>query len=319
MNLIVKCNLTYLVLYRDVAFLDITKEIENLKKQRGAVILAHYYQRPEVQDIADYVGDSFALSKLAKELPQQVIVFCGVHFMAESAKILSPEKTVLLPDANAGCPMAEMVGEEDVIALKKAHPNAAVVCYVNSTAKVKALSDICCTSSNAIRVVNSLPQKDIIFIPDQNLGHYVAQKVPEKNIILFDGYCVTHHRVKADDVIKAKEAVPDAIFVVHPECKPEIVEMADFVGSTSEIIDFVSNSPNEKFIIGTEMGVLHPIQKRSPDKRLYLLSPGLVCPNMKKTTLENVKNALLNNEYEMKLDSETVEKAKNSLDKMLKV
>ena len=302
-----------------MAFLDITKEIENLKKQRGAVILAHYYQRPEVQDIADYVGDSFALSKLAKELPQQVIVFCGVHFMAESAKILSPEKTVLLPDANAGCPMAEMVGEEDVIALKKAHPNAAVVCYVNSTAKVKALSDICCTSSNAIRVVNSLPQKDIIFIPDQNLGHYVAQKVPEKNIILFDGYCVTHHRVKADDVIKAKEAVPDAIFVVHPECKPEIVEMADFVGSTSEIIDFVSNSPNEKFIIGTEMGVLHPIQKRSPDKRLYLLSPGLVCPNMKKTTLENVKNALLNNEYEMKLDSETVEKAKNSLDKMLKV
>jgi len=302
-----------------VAFLNITKEIENLKKQRGAVILAHYYQRPEVQDIADYVGDSFALSKLAKELPQQVIVFCGVHFMAESAKILSPEKTVLLPDANAGCPMAEMVGEEDIIALKKAHPNAAVVCYVNSTAKVKALSDICCTSSNAIRVVNSLPQKDIIFIPDQNLGHYVAQKVPEKNIILFDGYCVTHHRVKADDVIKAKEAVPDAIFAVHPECRPEIVEMADFVGSTSEIIDFVSNSPNEKFIIGTEMGVLHPIQKRSPDKRLYLLSPGLVCPNMKKTTLENVKNALLNNEYEMKLDEETIEKAKHSLDKMLQV
>ena len=302
-----------------MAFLNITKEIENLKKQRGAVILAHYYQRPEVQDIADYVGDSFALSKLAKELPQQVIVFCGVHFMAESAKILSPEKTVLLPDANAGCPMAEMVGEEDIIALKKAHPNAAVVCYVNSTAKVKALSDICCTSSNAIRVVNSLPQKDIIFIPDQNLGHYVAQKVPEKNIILFDGYCVTHHRVKADDVIKAKEAVPDAIFAVHPECRPEIVEMADFVGSTSEIIDFVSNSPNEKFIIGTEMGVLHPIQKRSPDKRLYLLSPGLVCPNMKKTTLENVKNALLNNEYEMKLDEETIEKAKHSLDKMLQV
>ncbi len=319
MNLIVKYNLTYLVLYRDVAFLDITKEIESLKKQRGAVILAHYYQRPEVQDIADYVGDSFALSKLAKELLQQVIVFCGVHFMAESAKILSPEKTVLLPDANAGCPMAEMVGEEDVIALKKAHPNAAVVCYVNSTAKVKALSDICCTSSNAIRVVNSLPQKDIIFIPDQNLGHYVAQKVPEKNIILFDGYCVTHHRINADDVIKAKEAVPDAIFAVHPECRPEIVEMADFVGSTSEIIDFVSSSPREKFIIGTEMGVLHPIQKRSPNKRLYLLSQGLVCPNMKKTTLENVKNALLNNEYEMKLDSETVEKAKHSLDRMLMV
>jgi len=302
-----------------VAFLDITQEIEVLKKQRGAVILAHYYQRPEVQDIADYVGDSYALSKLAKELPQQVIVFCGVHFMAESAKIISPEKTVLLPDLNAGCPMAEMVGEEDVIALKKAHPNAAVVCYVNSTAKVKALSDICCTSSNAIRVVNSLPQEDIIFIPDQNLGHYVAQKVPEKNIILFDGYCITHHRIKADDVIKAREALPDAVFAVHPECKPEIVEMADFVGSTSEIIDFVSNSPKEKFIIGTEMGVLHPIQKRNPNKRLYLLSQGLVCPNMKKITLENVKNALLNNEYEMKLDDETIEKARNSLDKMLMV
>ena len=302
-----------------MAFLDITQEIEVLKKQRGAVILAHYYQRPEVQDIADYVGDSYALSKLAKELPQQVIVFCGVHFMAESAKIISPEKTVLLPDLNAGCPMAEMVGEEDVIALKKAHPNAAVVCYVNSTAKVKALSDICCTSSNAIRVVNSLPQEDIIFIPDQNLGHYVAQKVPEKNIILFDGYCITHHRIKADDVIKAREALPDAVFAVHPECKPEIVEMADFVGSTSEIIDFVSNSPKEKFIIGTEMGVLHPIQKRNPNKRLYLLSQGLVCPNMKKITLENVKNALLNNEYEMKLDDETIEKARNSLDKMLMV
>ena len=302
-----------------MAFLDITQEIEVLKKQRGAVILAHYYQRPEVQDIADYVGDSYALSKLAKELPQQVIVFCGVHFMAESAKIISPEKTVLLPDLNAGCPMAEMVGEEDVIALKKAHPNAAVVCYVNSTAKVKALSDICCTSSNAIRVVNSLPQEDIIFIPDQNLGHYVAQKVPEKNIILFDGYCITHHRIKADDVIKAREALPDAVFAVHPECKPEIVEMADFVGSTSEIIDFVSNSPKEKFIIGTEMGVLHPIQKRNPNKRLYLLSQGLVCPNMKKITLENVKNALLNNEYEMKLDDETIKKARNSLDKMLMV
>jgi len=299
--------------------LDIIQEIESLKKQRGAVILAHYYQRPEVQDIADYVGDSFALSKLAKELPQEVIVFCGVHFMAESAKILSPEKTVLLPDANAGCPMAEMVGEEDVIALKKAHPNAAVVCYVNSTAKVKALSDICCTSSNAIRLVKSLPQKDIIFIPDQNLGHYVAQKVPEKNIILFNGYCITHHRVNAEDVTRARDAVPDAIFAVHPECKPEIVEMADFVGSTAEIIDFVSNSPHEKFIIGTEMGVLHPIQKRNPNKKLYLLSPGLVCPNMKKTTLENVKNALLNNEYEMKLDVETIEKARNSLDKMLMV
>lgn len=299
--------------------MGIEQEIEKLKIQYDAVILAHYYQRPEVQDIADYVGDSFALSKLAKELEHKVIVFCGVHFMAESAKILSPQKTVLLPDVNAGCPMADMVGEEDVIALRKKHPEAAVVCYVNSTAGVKALSDICCTSSNALRVVRSLPNKDIIFIPDQNLGQYVAKQVPEKNIILFDGYCITHHRVDVESVLKSREMLPDAVLAVHPECRPEIVEKADFVGSTSEIIDFVNNSPNEKFVIGTEMGVLHPIQKRNPHKKLYLLSQGMVCPNMKKITLDNVKNALVNFEYEMKLDDEIIEKAKDSLDKMLMV
>ncbi|MBC7766161.1 MAG: quinolinate synthase NadA, partial [Hyphomonadaceae bacterium] len=301
---------------KEVAILHTISEIQKLKIERDAVILAHYYQRPEVQEIADYVGDSFALSKLAKELPHAVIVFCGVHFMAESAKILSPQKTVLLPERNAGCPMADMVTAEDVLSLRQKHPNAAVVSYVNSTAGVKAVSDICCTSSNAIRVVNSLEQDEIIFIPDQNLGHYVAGKVPHKKIILFDGYCITHHRVTIEDVQKARAAQLDAVFVVHPECKPAVVALADFAGSTAEIIDYVTHSDGKTFIIGTEMGVLHEIQKRNPLKKLYMLSSGLICPNMKKTTLENVFEALQYNQYEMKLDNSTIDKARQAFSRL---
>ncbi len=298
---------------------ELNELINELKIKKDAVILAHYYQRPEVQDVADYVGDSFALSKLAKNLKNKVIVFCGVHFMAESAKILSPDKTVLLPAVDAGCPMADMVTPEDIISLRKKHPNAAVVCYVNSSAEVKAECDICCTSSNAINIVKKLPEKDIIFVPDQNLGSYVAEQVPEKNIILFNGYCITHHKITIKNVEDTRKAIPDALFAVHPECQKEIVESADFVGSTSEIIDFVSNSSNEKFIIGTEMGVLHEIQKRNPNKKLYLLHTGLVCPNMKKTTIEDVYNALLYNKYEMNLSEDIISRAKGSLDRMLTI
>jgi quinolinate synthase len=303
-----------------VDILNYTETIKQLKIEKDAVILAHYYQRPEIQDIADYVGDSFALSKLAKNLPNKVIVFCGVHFMAESAKILSPEKTILLPALDAGCPMADMVTAEDIIELRNKYPEAAIVCYVNSSAEVKAQCDICCTSSNAVRIVKTLPQKDIVFVPDQNLGHFVAQQVPEKNVILFNGYCITHHKITLKNVEDAKRAIPDALFAVHPECTPEIVEKSDFAGSTAEIIDYVTNTDCEKFIIGTEMGVMHEIQKRNPNKKLYILNSGLVCPNMKKTTMEDVYDALTNTKaHEINLDTDIIEKAKHSLDRMLTI
>lgn len=299
--------------------MNYVEAINKLKAEKDAIILAHYYQNPEIQEIADYVGDSFALSKLAKNLTNKIIVFCGVHFMAESAKILSPDKTVLLPAKDAGCPMADMVTAQDIISLRQKYKDAAIVCYVNSSAEVKALSDICCTSSNAIRIVKSLPQKDIVFVPDQNLGSFVADKLPDKNIILFDGYCITHHQITAQMVDEIKQKVKDALIVVHPECQPEIVKKADFAGSTAEIIDFISNSNNTKFIIGTEMGVLHEIQKLNPNKELYLLDEALICPNMKKTTLENIYECLNNNKNEIVLNNDIIERARGSLDKMLAI
>ncbi len=298
---------------------EIIDKIKQLKRERNAIILAHNYQIGEVQDVADLVGDSFLLSKKAKETDCEVIVFCGVRFMAETAKILSPEKTVLLPAPDAGCPMADMVTVEDVMKLKAKHPDAAVVCYVNSSAEVKAVSDVCCTSSNAIKVVRSLEQKRIIFIPDENLGNFVAEKVPEKEVIIFDGYCITHKRVSIDDVIKAKNAANGAKLLVHPECTAEVVKMADFVGSTAQIIEYAENSSEERFIIGTEQGVLHWLQKRNPDKKFYLLSQKLICPNMKKTRLVDVLDALKNMTYEINLNEDVIKKAKGCLDKMLEI
>ena len=217
---------------------DIINEILELKKQRNAVIVAHNYQVDEVQKIADILGDSFALSRYCASSPHETIVFCGVHFMAESAKILSPQKTVLLPEINAGCPMADMVNAEDIRQLRKIYPNAAVVCYINTTAEVKAECEICCTSSNAVQVIRSLKEKDIIFVPDMNLGNYIARMVPEKNMIIWNGFCITHHRVTSDDVLNARAVHPDALVLVHPECRPDVVDMADFVGSTKQIMDF---------------------------------------------------------------------------------
>ncbi|MBZ4645495.1 MAG: nadA [Clostridia bacterium] len=298
---------------------EIINRIECLKRQKNAVILAHNYQIPEVQDIADFVGDSFALSKKAKEMTCDIIVFCGVHFMAESAKILSPEKTVLLPARDAGCPMAEMITAEDVAELRKQYPDAAVICYVNSSAEVKAVSDICCTSSNALKVVRSVPNRRIIFIPDENLGNYVAQQVPDKEIILFNGFCTTHKRVKVDEVDAAKRVLPDAKLLIHPECTPEVVKKADFVGSTAQIIDYATNSDDKEFIIGTEQGIMHWLQKNNPGKKFYLLSQKLICPNMKKTTLKEVLNSLENMTYEIKLSQEEISRAYSSLNKMLNV
>ncbi len=298
---------------------ELVERINELRKEKNAVIVAHNYQVDDVQEIADMVGDSLALSKYCASSQAEIIVFCGVHFMAESAKILSPEKTVLLPEIDAGCPMADMATPEAVIEKRKQHPEAAAVCYINSSAKVKAECDICCTSSNAVDVVKSIKQKEIIFIPDMNLGSYVADMVPEKTIIPWKGFCVTHHRIDATDVVKMKELHPDALLLVHPECNKEIVEMADFIGSTKQIIDYASASPNKKFLIGTEMGVMYKLKNDNPDKTFYLMSQGLICPNMKRTSLESVYNALNEMKYKISLDEDIRLKAKAALDRMLEV
>lgn len=298
---------------------ELITQILKLKQERNAVIVAHNYQIDDVQEIADVVGDSFALSKYCAQSPQNVIVFCGVHFMAESAKILSPQKTVLLPEINAGCPMADMVTAEDVRKMKETHPGAAVVCYINTSADVKAECDICCTSSNAVKVIESLAEEEIIFVPDKNLGDYISKKVPGKKMILWEGYCITHHRVTAEDVKTVKDAHPDALILAHPECRPEVVALADFVGSTKQIIDFAAASKENKFIIGTEMGVLVRLKKDNPHKIFYLLSPGLICPNMKKTKLESVYHALRDMKYVIELEEEVRLKAAGCLERMLAV
>ncbi|HWR61651.1 MAG TPA: quinolinate synthase NadA [Clostridia bacterium] len=297
----------------------LTDEISRLKKERNAIILAHNYQVPEVQDIADVVGDSYSLSKHAADTSSGVIVFCGVHFMAESAKILSPDKTVLLPVKSAGCPMADMVTAPKLRELKAKYPEAAVVCYVNSSAEVKAESDICCTSSNALKVVQSVKNRQVIFVPDENLGSYVASKVKDKEVILWKGFCITHKRVKAEEVKKIRELHPNAKILMHPECEPEVQKLADFLGSTSEIIKYAGEIPEKDIIIGTEEGVLHTLRRENPHKNFYLLSTGLICTNMKKTRLEDVHNALLNMQYEIHVDEDIRIKALKSLEEMLKI
>ncbi|MCL4424531.1 MAG: quinolinate synthase NadA, partial [Firmicutes bacterium] len=267
---------------------ELVREIQRLKEERGAIILAHVYQKPEVQDIADYVGDSLGLSQEAAKTGARVVVFCGVHFMAETAAMLSPEKIVLLPAANAGCPMADMAAAEEV-RRKKEETGAVVVAYVNTSAAVKAESDYCCTSANAARVLAAIPSgKPILFVPDRHLGEFAARRA-EREVILWNGFCPTHHRLTAEDVLAARDEHPGAPVLVHPECRSEVVELADYVGSTSGIINFVQRSQAREFIIGTESGILHPLRKENPEKAFYLASDKLVCPNMKRTTLELVK------------------------------
>lgn len=295
------------------------EEIEKLKKEKNAVILAHNYQIPEIQDVADYVGDSLALSRKAAETKADIIVFCGVHFMAESAKILSPNKKVLLPVLDAGCPMADMIDAEQLKVFKKEYQDVAVVCYVNSSAEVKAESDICVTSSNAVKIVRSLESERILFIPDQNLGNYISKMVPEKEIISWEGFCITHHRVRHNEIDMVRKHRGDTKILVHPECNPAVVEKADFVGSTSQIIDYVRESQDKKFIIGTEMGILHSLRKENPDKKFHLLSPSLVCYNMKKTSLEDVYKVLKDEKNEINVERAVIDKAYKSLEKMLKL
>lgn len=298
---------------------NLIDKIAKLKHDRKAIILAHNYQLPEVQDIADVLGDSYALSKHAANTEHDVIVFCGVHFMAESAKILSPQKTVLLPVKEAGCPMADMVDAKGLRELKKKHPDAAVVCYVNSTAEVKAESDVCCTSSNAFKIVKSLAAKKIIFVPDQNLGSYIEKLLPQKEIILWEGFCPTHHRVSIEDVELAKKKHPNAKILMHPECSPQIQKIADFLGSTSQIIDYARSLDDKEIIIGTEEGILHKLKEQNPDKTFHMLSSELLCPNMKKTRLEDVYNALLYMQYEISIDEQIRSRALTSLEEMIKL
>lgn len=297
---------------------ELKEKIRNLLKERNGVLLAHNYMRDEVQEIADITGDSLALSMEAAKTDARVIVFCGVHFMAESASILSPGKTVLLPRLDAGCPMADMVTVEALVEMKKKHPGVPVVTYVNSSAAVKAESDICCTSANAVRVIKSLPQQEVIFVPDRNLGRYAA-RFTDKTFFFWDGFCPTHERLKADAVMRLKAEYPDALFICHPECNPEVSALADHVCSTSGMYDYCRKSPAGRFIIGTEAGILYRLRKENPEKEFILASPALICPNMKLTSLEDIVAALENMEPVVKVPEEIRAPAKRALDRMLAI
>jgi quinolinate synthase len=296
---------------------SLADRIQVLKEEKDAIILAHNYQVGEVQDIADFVGDSLQLSIEASKVTNSIIVFCGVHFMAETAKILNPDKMVLLPDSNAGCPMADMITADQLRELKEKHPGAVVICYVNSTAEVKALSDICCTSSNAIKVVESVPEdKDIIFIPDKYLGSYIQGKTGRK-MIFWNGYCPTHIRINAKQIIELKKKHLDAEVIVHPENTPEVIEVADRVESTGGMLKYMKDSDNKSFIVGTEVGIIHRLKKESPDKEFIPAFAKAICPNMKLITLEKVLWALEGEETKIEVPEDIAVKAKSAIDRMI--
>lgn len=298
--------------------MTIQQEIQKLKQEQDAVILTHYYVEPEIQDIADYIGDSYYLSKLAVELPQQTIVFCGVSFMGESAKLLNPEKRILMPDNNADCPMAHMATKESIAALREQYEDLAVVCYINSTVGLKALSDVCVTSANAVKIIRNMKSRNIFFIPDGNLGRYVAQQVPEKNIILNDGACPIHANVQKEDVLRAKVAHPGVKLLAHPECNAEVLSLADFIGSTSEIIAYAGKSEDSAFLIGTEKGVLHKLQQQNPNKQFYMAAP-MCCADMKLVTLEKVKMVLTTGCNAVSVEDTLAERAMLPLQRMLEL
>jgi len=295
---------------------ELIEKILDLKEKRHAVILAHNYQRPEVQDIGDFVGDSLELSRKAAEVKAEVIVFCGVHFMAETASILSPDSQVLLPDAGSGCPMADMITAEQLIARKKELPGVRVVCYVNSSAAVKAESDICCTSANAVNVVRSMGEGEILFVPDQYLGNYVATKI-NKPMVLWPGFCPTHVKIQAQDIIDQKKKYPGAVALVHPECRPEVAAVADEVLSTGGMLKYARTADTKVMIIGTETGILHRLNKENPGKTFVPATVKAVCPNMKKITLEKVLWALEDMKPEVKVPGDVRERALSAVDKML--
>ncbi len=293
------------------------QKITKLKKEKNAIILAHNYLTGDIQDIADYVGDSLQLAKKAKEVEEDLIVLCGVKFMAETAKILNPAKKVLLPSMDAGCPMADMASASALKEFKSNNPDVKIVTYVNSSAEVKAESDICCTSANAVQVVKELGADRIVFVPDQNLGTFVEEELGNVEVVKWKGFCPTHHRVTVEDIEIARNQYPGIEILVHPECKPEVFHAADIVGSTSKIIQYVRDSENKKFIIGTEKGIIHSLRSENPDKEFILLSEKLICKNMKKITLSDVLNVLENETNEIIIDQNIAEKANNALERML--
>jgi quinolinate synthase len=295
---------------------SLRQEIRRLKEERNAILLVHNYQPPEIQDIADLTGDSLELSRAAAKMTGDVIVFCGVDFMAETAAILSPDKTVLLPAEDACCPMAQMISADELREAKERYPDAAVVCYVNTTAEVKAESDICCTSSNAVKVVNSLEQETVIFVPDRNLGRYV-QRFTSKTVLPWEGFCIVHDRITPGHIREAKQLHPEAVVLVHPECRPEVIDLADHVASTSGIIREVCTSGKQEFIIGTETGILHRLNRDCPGRQCYPLSPAAVCRNMKKTDLAKGRDSLKTLRPRITVPRDIADRARGAIERML--
>lgn len=299
--------------------MTITEEIQALKKEKNAVILAHYYVEPQVQEIADYIGDSYYLSKAAAKTKAQTIVFCGVSFMGESAKALNPQKTVLMPDMKADCPMAHMADAQTIKRMREKYEDLAVVCYINSTAELKRHSDVCVTSANAVKIVKALPNKNIFFIPDRNLAHYIAEQVPEKHFVYNEGYCPTHDKMKTTEIQKARLEHPAAKVLAHPECPEAVLRLADYVGSTSGIIKYATESEEKEFIICTEEGVSYELAQKNPDKKFYFTDTLPICPDMKLVTLKKVLHVLKTGDNEVHMESELIEKTRQPLNKMLEL
>lgn len=297
--------------------MTVTEEINALKREKDAVILAHYYANSEVQEIADYVGDSFYLSRIAVGLTNQTIVFCGVSFMGESAKILNPEKTVLMPDPDADCPMAHMADVNTIRRMRQQYEDLAVVCYINSTAELKQYSDVCVTSANAVKIVKSLPNQNIFFIPDKNLAHYIAEQVPEKHFIFNEGYCPVHEEMQLKELENAKAEHPDAQVLSHPECSKAVLAQSDYIGSTSGIIHYVSESNHDEFIVCTEIGVRWKLEKDNPGKRFYFTKTEPICQDMKLNTLEKILHVLKTGENAVEVEPALAKDSKKPLDRML--
>lgn len=299
--------------------MTIQEEINKWKKERDAVILAHYYVEPDVQEMADYIGDSFYLSKVAAGLSNRTLVFAGVSFMGESAKLLNPDKAVLLPELEADCPMAHMVTKEEIEKVRAEYEDLAVVCYINSTVEVKSWCDVSVTSANAVKIVKNLPNRNVLFVPDQNLGRYVAEQVPEKNVMLVSGYCPVHHFMEADDIQALREAHPEAQVLAHPECGQSLLALADYIGSTSGILNYAARSEKKEFIIATENGVRYMLEKENPGKNFYFPEKEPVCANMKKITTEKILHVLKTGENEAQIPEETAVAARRTLERMLEL
>lgn len=297
----------------------LVERINELKKQKNAVIMAHYYVEDKVQEIADYIGDSYYLSDMATKIDADIIVLCGVRFMGESAKVLNPDKKVFLPASDSDCPMAHMATVKKVQEVRAKYEDVAVVCYVNSTAQLKAASDVCVTSANALNIVEALPNRNIYFIPDQNLARYIQDKLPQKNFIFNEGYCYIHNNVSVEEINQAKLHHPQAQVLVHPECKPEVTALADYIGSTSGIIKYATQSDSKEFIVVTELGVMHELKRQNPDKSFYAASDSMICENMKKINLENVLEVLENETSEVHMESDMIDKAHKPLKRMLEL